>query len=291
MDMANSLASIGAAVMQARERAGVQSVTKEDGMEYCAKCGEPLLLALNFSGEIAKTLGNTRYVPRNCECMRQMHAAEDEALEKEKRAHEIEEIRRRGLREQKYREQTFDRDDGRLPKIRRMCERYVSKRGDMIDGNFGLAFIGGNGGGKTFWASCIANALIDAGCSVLMITLKKLINEMTADYGEFRESIMRQIKAVDFLILDDYGAERGTDFSLEQAFDVIDTRYNAGKPLIITANLTEEALKNPPNINYARSYSRIIEMCPAIIRVEGERREEIAAEKRKALAALMRGDD
>jgi hypothetical protein len=31
-------------------------------------------------------------------------------------------------------------------------------------------------------------------------------------------------------------------------------------------------------------------MCPAMIRVEGERREEIAAEKRKALAELLRGE-
>ena len=157
----------------------------------------------------------------------------------------------------------------------------------MLGSNYGLAFIGSNGTGKTFWASCIANALIDAGSTVLMTTLSKLIQEMNANYGEMREPVMRKIRNVDFLILDDYGAERGTEFSLEQAFEVIDTRYGVDKPLIITANLTEDVLKNPPNINYARSYSRILEMCPALIRVEGERRKEIAAEKRKALAEML----
>lgn len=290
MDFSKTLEGIGAGVLEARKRAGVQGVVGDDGMEYCAKCGEPLMLALSFSGAIAEKLGDTRYVPRNCDCMREMFAAEDAAQAQEKRRAEIRQQKVHGLKSEKYRLSTFSKDDGRNPKIRKMCERYVAKRGEMIDGNYGLAFVGGNGGGKTFWASCIANALIEAGSSVLMTTLSKLISEMNSDYGEMRESILRKVRMVDFLILDDYGAERGTEFSLEQAFEIIDTRYNAGKPLIITANLTEETLRNPPNMNYGRSFSRIVEMCPAIIKVEGERREEIAAEKRKALAELLRGE-
>ena len=290
MDIAKTLEGIGAGVLEARKRAGVQSVVGDDGMEYCTKCHEPLMLALHFTGAIAEQIGDTRYVPRNCDCMREMFAAEDAAREQEKLKSEIQQRKLHSLESEKYRLSTFDKDDGRNPKIRRMCERYVTKRGEMIDGNYGLAFIGGNGGGKTFWASCIANALIEAGATVFMITLTKLIRKMNEDYGEYRDSIMRKIRAVDFLILDDYGAERGTEFSLEQAFEIIDTRYNAGKPLIITANLTEETLRNPPNMNYGRSFSRIVEMCPALIRVEGERREEIAAEKRKALSELLRGE-
>lgn len=287
MDMTNVFASIGAGVLEARERAGVVAITAADGMEYCARCGEHLILTLHFNGKIVESLGHTRYVPRNCECMRKMFDEEDAFLEKQRRERDIREMRLKYLQSEKYRNSTFDKDDGRAPSIRRTCERYVAKRGEMVEGNYGLAFIGGNGGGKTFWASCIANALIDAGSSVLMTTLTKLIRDINADFGEQREPIMRKIKRVDFLILDDYGAERGTEFSLEQAFEIIDTRYNAGKPLIITANLTEEILKNPPGINYARPYSRILEMCPALIRVEGERRKEIAAEKRKALADML----
>lgn len=287
MDMTNMLANIGAGVLEARKRAHVHGVTAADGMEYCAECGEPLLLALNFCGAIAEKLGEVRYVPRNCECMRKMFAEEDAINEKRKREEEIRQRRMTSLTSEKYRNKSFADDDGRMPAIRKTCERYVSKRGDMIENNYGLAFIGSNGTGKTFWASCIANALIDAGATVLMTTLSKLIHEMNANYGEMKRDVLRKIMTVDFLILDDYGAERGTEFSLEQAFEVIDTRYGVEKPLIITANLTEEALKSPPNINYARSYSRILEMCPALIRVEGERRKEIAAEKRKALAEML----
>lgn len=287
MDMSNALAGIGAAVLEARKHAGVHSITASDGMEYCAKCGEPLMLELRFSGAIAEKLGDTRYVPRNCECMRKMFAEEEAAQERERRATEIRNQKLHNLKSEKYRLSTFDKDDGRDPAIRKTCVRYVQNRGKMIDGNLGIAFIGGNGGGKTFWASCIANALIDAGSSVLMTTLTKLIGDMNANYKEDRESILRAVRMVDFLILDDYGAERGTEFSLEQAFEIIDTRYNAGKPLIITANLTEDTLRNPPNMNYGRSYSRIIEMCPAIVRIESRRREEIANNKRKEMAKLL----
>lgn len=287
MDFTNALAGIGAAVLEARQQAGVKEELHEDGMPYCTECGEPLLLKLNITGPMAEKLGDTRLVPRNCACMRMMFAEEAEYERKKKQAEKIAQMRRDNLKSERYRKATFAADDGRDPAIRNMCERYVENRAEIIENNIGIAFLGGNGGGKTFWASCIANAMIDAGSTVLMSTLTKLIQEMNANYGEMRYSVMRKIRNVDFLIIDDYGAERGTEFSLEQAFEIIDARYGVEKPLIITANLTEENLKNPANMNYGRSYSRIIEMCPALVRVESRRREEIANKKRETLRTIL----
>ena len=45
------------------------------------------------------------------------------------------------------------------------------------------------------------------------------------------------------LILDDFGMERGTEYGLEQVYSVIDSRYQSGKPLIATTNLTLEELQ------------------------------------------------
>ena len=291
MDLSNALTGIGAAVLEARHQAGVEEIIGEDGMPYCSKCREPLMLKLNISGPVAERLGSTRYVPRNCECMREMFAETAAIERKRKQAEKKAQMRKDNLKSEKYRNSTFSKDDGRCVKLRNACEKYVSKHKEMIESNMGIAFLGNNGSGKTFWASCIANALIDAEATVYMSTLTKLIHEMNANYGEERDIFERKIRNVDFLIIDDYGAERGTEYSLEQAFEIIDMRYNAGKPLIITANLTEEALKNPPNMNYGRSYSRVIEMCPLIIRVEGERRQDIAAEKRKALIEMLLKDE
>ena len=74
MDFSNVLADAGAAVLDARRRAGVEEIVAADGMGYCKKCGEPLMLPLHFSGALAEQLGKTRYVPRNCECMRSLFA-------------------------------------------------------------------------------------------------------------------------------------------------------------------------------------------------------------------------
>lgn len=290
MDIKEALAGIGRGVIEARKRAGVQGVMAADGMEHCATCGEPLMLALNFNGAIAEQLGSTRYVPRNCQCMRDMFAREEAAGEERKRKRIIDSARIEGIPEEKWRKNTFAADDGRNVKVRRMCEKYVAKWEEMIDGNFGLAFVGANEGGKTFWASCIANALIDAGASVLMTTIPQLISEIADNYGEDREYTLRRIRNVQFLIIDDFGFERDSGFAMEKAFEIINTRYNAGKPLIVTANLTVDALKNPKDMSYSRIYSRVVEMCPALVEIEGKRRQELAVQKRRQLLEALKGE-
>ena len=290
MELTNVLASVGAAVQETRKLACVEEVIGEDGMSYCKECGEPLLLGLDITGPMAERLGKKRYVPRNCACMRLMFAEQDLREQQKKQEENKARMRRENLKTERYRDSTFSKDDGGCENLRKFCEKYVANYKDVMECNLGLAFVGSNGTGKTFWASCIANALIDEGATVYMSTLTSLIREMNANYGENRPDLERKIKNVDFLILDDYGAERGTEYSLEQAFEILDTRYSVGKPLIITANLTEETLKNPTALNYARSYSRVLEMCPVIVRVEGERRSKIAEEKRKEFAKLLKGE-
>ena len=39
--------------------------------------------------------------------------------------------------------------------------------------------------------------------------------------------------------------ERGTEYGLEQVYNVVDSRYHSRKPLIMTTNLTREELQNP----------------------------------------------
>ena len=54
------------------------------------------------------------------------------------------------------------------------------------------------------------------------------------------------------LILDDFGMERGTEYGLEQVYNVIDSRYRSNKPLIVTTNLTLEELQHPEDTAHAR---------------------------------------
>ena len=55
--------------------------------------------------------------------------------------------------------------------------------------------------------------------------------------------------------------ERGTEYGLEQVFNVIDSRYRSGKPLIVTTNLTLDDLRNPEDTAHSRIYDRLLSIC------------------------------
>ena len=104
-----------------------------------------------------------------------------------------------------------------------------------------------------------ANELLDRRTSVVMTSFIKILKEVgTFDDDNGKIEKMNQSK---LLIIDDLGAERGTDYSLERVYDIIDSRYRSNKPIILTTNLTMEQMKNCEDIRYNRIYDRIFEMC------------------------------
>ena len=68
---------------------------------------------------------------------------------------------------------------------------------------------------------------------------------------------------------------------------VIDERYKARKPLIVTTNLTLEEICKPKSMDYQRIYDRILEMCVPVVFQGGSIRRKAANEKlRRAREAL-----
>ena len=65
----------------------------------------------------------------------------------------------------------------------------------------------------------------------------------------------------DLLILDDLGAERTTPFAQEFVYAVVDGRYNARKPMVVSTNLTRSELVHTPDITQQRIYNRVLEVC------------------------------
>ena len=66
------------------------------------------------------------------------------------------------------------------------------------------------------------------------------------------------------LIIDDFGAERSTDYAMEQVFYVIDERYKTNLPLIVTTNLSLDDLDNPKDQAHQRIYDRLLAMCTPV---------------------------
>ena len=78
---------------------------------------------------------------------------------------------------------------------------------------------------------------------------------------------------------------------MEQVYNVIDTRYKSGKPLIITTNLTLDELKAPADIPHKRIYDRVLGMCVPVMFNGVNFRKEEAASKMEAAKKLFRMED
>ena len=260
-----------------------------DGLLHCGKCGEAKQLKLPIPETLWDKLGETRVVFRACACRRAELHLEEEVRREAERLDNIKKLRRRGIEDEKYLECTFERDDRQEVKIRETCLKYVEKWEEVKETNIGLAFVGDVGTGKTFYAAAIANAMIDKGVAAIITTIPALHTAMIANYGENRDFILNQIRSIPLLVLDDVGVERSTPTAMENTYTIINERYKAKKPLIITTNISKAEMLNPATEHEKRIYDRIVEMCPAFIQPKLKRRHAISEGKRREALNLLMG--
>ena len=131
----------------------------------------------------------------------------------------------------------------------------------ILDNNeFGLLITGGCGCGKTMLSAIIANESIKRGRTVLFATVPDLLNNIKRKFNSESgtEDIVKSIKNVDVLVLDDFGVEKMTDWVAETLFTIINERYNNQRQTIITSNLTVQAMESNLNGEYSETGTRII---------------------------------
>ena len=161
---------------------------------------------------------------------------------------------------------TFENDNGRNPLISK-AKTYADKWSDMMSKNIGLLLWGEVGTGKTFFAACIANALVENCVSVKMTNFSTILNDLF--YENDKNQYIDRLNNHNLLIIDDLGIERDTEYALEQVYNIIDARYKSNKPLIVTTNLTITEIKNPVDTAHKRIYDRVLEMCVPV-KFDGE---------------------
>lgn len=256
-----------------------------EGILHCGKCHTPKMAIVTIPG-----LFENRPSPRPCKCAEERMKQEEAEYNRQIALERIERLKKQGLTSAQYMESNFSMDDRADEKASETCRRYVAKWDEIKAKNIGLLLHGDVGGGKTFFASCIANALLDKGVPVIMTTLPALSMAMNANFGSERAFILDNVKNVPLLILDDVGMSRNTPTALENAYDVINTRYKAKKPLIITTNLTMAAMRDEKETNLQRIYDRLIEMCYPQKVAGMERRKNIAKRKYDEMQQLLAKD-
>ena len=164
---------------------------------------------------------------------------------------------------------------------------YVENWETMKERNIGYLLWGGVGTGKSYFAGCIANALMEREIPVCMTNFALILGDLAASF-EGRNEYISRLCRYPLLILDDFGMERGTEYGLEQVYSVIDSRYRSRRPLIVTTNLTLQQIQNPPDTAHARIYDRLTSMCAPVRFTGSNFRKETAQEKLERLKQLMK---
>lgn len=242
----------------------------ENGLLHCGKCHTPK----QHRGEV---LGIVKIVPCICKCRAAELQAEERQKEQEKLQERIKRQRKAGFLESDMQHWTFSADDGADPRIMRAAKKYVDNFAQFKEQGKGLLLYGGVGTGKTFAAACIVNALIDTGKPCLMTNFSRVLNTL---WGiEEKQAYIDSLNKFDLLVLDDLGTERRSEYAQENVFNVIDARYRAKLPLIITTNLSIEEIKKPDSVGNSRIYDRVLEMChPVEVNGHSRRRKKVAAD-------------
>lgn len=240
----------------------------EDGLLHCSVCHRAVQVRL-----VHPFNGQERI--QNCVCDCKLKEDRDEAERKRREA--LERRRRLCFAETNMAQWSFDNDDLKNEKLSSAMKRYVYKFADYRESGKGLLLYGPVGTGKTYYAACIANALIDEGYRAYMTNFARLTNKLQGMF-EGKQEFIDSLNDYDLLVIDDLGIERKSEsgYMQEIVFNIVDSRYRAGLPMIITTNLLPDEIKNTPDVRYQRIYDRIIERCfPVEIKGTSRRREAL----------------
>jgi DNA replication protein DnaC len=180
----------------------------------------------------------------------------------------------------RYAEVSFDRNPvAQMPdSVVRPVRGFIRGLEEHLDTGRGLWLFGDVGTGKTTLAMLVAKSALEAGRSVAIYSLPRLLNllreSMDSDRGML--DFMDRLTAVDLLHLDDLGAENQTDWVLEQLYSIVNSRYEAERAIVATTNLMPDELSQRLG---GRTVSRLVEICGDLIPLYGEdkRREFRAA--------------
>lgn len=274
---------------------------------YCQFCGRTL-----YHYGLKDFLTKSKSVilwfkePERCTCpdaqrywdnLAAQKAAEEEARQKQEAAERMQKKITRLLKDSgmrgRFANRTFERFEVNDLNRRafQKCKRYADSfaimlptkdaRGNVIPPQKernGLFLTGGYGTGKTHLVSAIANQLMYGGTPVICMTmidlLAKVKSSFDRDEAATEAEIMKLYEEIPLLIIDDIGSEQPTEWGITHIYQIINARYEAYMPTIVTTNYTGDELvrRMTPSINgrmgdaknAEKTIDRLREMCAGL---------------------------
>lgn len=231
----------------------------EEGLLVCGVCGQ--------RKEVRRDVPylGIRVHPRNCECEERRLREKEEADRIAKENDAVKALFKFSLIDDRFKESRFENfiQNEHNARQLKIAKNYVERFDEMFRRNKGLLFYGEPSTGKTYLASCIANALLEKRVPIIVTSLIRLTSSASpfSQDEDKKRLLLSKMNAARVLFIDDLGTERDTPYKMEQVFEVIDSRYGAKKPMIVTTNLSLRQMQNEPNLRQRCVYERIFEVC------------------------------
>jgi DNA replication protein DnaC len=157
------------------------------------------------------------------------------------------------------------------PMLLREVRDFVRRIEEHLDSGRGLWFQGDVGTGKTSLAMLVSRSALELGRSVAIYSIPRLLSDIKATYedagGSSYGELFRRLCEVDLLHLDDLGAERKTEWVLEQLYAIVNERWQDQRSIVVTTNITD--LGELREQVGPRTVSRLAEICGEPIPIMG----------------------
>jgi DNA replication protein DnaC len=109
-----------------------------------------------------------------------------------------------------------------------------------------IVLSGASGCGKTHIAAAIVNRILERGEPALFVVVPDLLDHLRSAYQPGADvgydELFERVRNAPVLVLDDLGTQAPTQWAQEKLFQLINHRFNARLPMVVTTNLAPEQL-------------------------------------------------
>ncbi len=137
-----------------------------------------------------------------------------------------------------------------LPELRENLKEAFRLAFDFAKSPEGWVVLQGmNGCGKTHLAAAIANYRYQAKQPALFVVIPDFLDHLRSTFRPESkvsyDQLFERVKTTPLLILDDFGRQTTSPWAQEKLYQVINHRYNARLPTVITTNCSTDEMDSP----------------------------------------------